>query len=413
MILQTTQPWKTIFGSCLGSGLAKARDEEGGRGVSVSMSNFCELGLGFSFQIDLRNHGFSVFEIWLGFFFLADQRLCFIISTDGPRPKDSPDASRNTAPIKPPMATELLQIDPPELRFVFEVRKQSSSLVQLGNKTDHYIAFKVKTTSPKKYCVRPNMGIIKPNDKCDFTVTMQAQRDAPPDMQCKDKFLIQSTVAPFGATEDDITYNMVVLIDYKPPLSRQFAKDSGRLIEEKKLRVVLISPSSSPVLLPVNGDMKHDPSNEIDVHKDRVLSGVEKIPPLTISEELKGLEPIKDTKEDRADEDVVPIQTENVGDMKAAKDDVQLNSDNESEELKSKLGIMDSKLREVTVTITKLNEERRKNTEEKNLLKKELELLKREIARKRTQGGFPFLFVCMVALISMAVGYNFGYYRHP
>ncbi|BAT77181.1 hypothetical protein LR48_Vigan01g311300 [Vigna angularis] len=294
------------------------------------------------------------------------------------------------------MATELLQIDPPELRFVFEVRKQSSSLVQLGNKTDHYIAFKVKTTSPKKYCVRPNMGIIKPNDKCDFTVTMQAQRDAPPDMQCKDKFLIQSTVAPFGATEDDITYNM-------------FAKDSGRLIEEKKLRVVLISSSSSPVLLPVNGDMKHDPSNEIDVHKDRVLSGVEKIPPRTISEEVKGLEPIKDTKEDRADEDVVPIQTENMGDMKAAKDDVQLNSDNESEELKSKFGIMDSKLREVTVTITKLKEERRKNTEEKTLLKKELELLKREIARKRTQGGFPFLFVCMVALISMAV----GYYRHP
>lgn len=74
-----------------------------------------------------------------------------------------------------------------------------------------------------------------------------------------------------------------------------------------------------------------------------------------ISEEDKGLEPIKDTKEDRADEDVVPIQTENMGDMKVAKDDVQLNSDNESEELKSKLSIMDSKLREVRDRELRLN----------------------------------------------------------
>lgn len=38
---------------------------------------------------------------------------------------------------------------------------------------------------------------------------MQAQRAAPPDMQCKDKFLIQSTVIPFGSTEEDITSDMV------------------------------------------------------------------------------------------------------------------------------------------------------------------------------------------------------------
>jgi hypothetical protein len=40
-------------------------------------------------------------------------------------------------------------------------------------------------------------------------VTMQAQRTAPPDMNCKDKFLILSTVVPYGTTEDDITSDMV------------------------------------------------------------------------------------------------------------------------------------------------------------------------------------------------------------
>jgi len=73
-----------------------------------------------------------------------------------------------------------------------------------------------------------------------------------------------------------------------------------------------------------------------------------------VSEEVKGLEP-KDTKEDRAEGNIVLVQTENVGDMKAAKDDVQLNLDNESEELKSKLGIMDSKLREVRDHELRLN----------------------------------------------------------
>lgn len=297
------------------------------------------------------------------------------------------------------MTTELLQIEPAELRFLFQLKKQSSCLVQLRNATHHYIAFKVKTTSPKKYCVRPNIGIIKPNEISDFTVTMQAQRTAPPDMQCKDKFLIQSTVVPFGTTEDDITSDM-------------FAKDNGKYIEEKKLRVVLISPPSSPVLLPVNADMKHDPSNEINVQKDRVPSGVENIPPPRrdqVSEEVKGLEPAQDTKEGRADEDIVPRQVENVGDMKPAKDDVELDLTNESEESKSKLSIMDLKLREAEVTIRTLNEERRRNTQEKDLLKKELEVLKRKMNTKGVQSGFPFLFVCMVALISVAV----GYYIHP
>ena len=34
------------------------------------------------------------------------------------------------------------------------------------------------------------------HDMFDFLVTMQAQREAPPDMQCKDKFLVQSVVLP-------------------------------------------------------------------------------------------------------------------------------------------------------------------------------------------------------------------------
>ncbi|GMY27642.1 vesicle-associated protein 2-2-like isoform X2 [Fagus crenata] len=287
------------------------------------------------------------------------------------------------------MSTELLEIQPQELKFTFEVKKQSSCSIRLGNNSDQYVAFKVKTTSPKKYCVRPNTGIVKPKTTCDFTVTMQAQRVASPDMQCKDKFLIQSTIVPFGSTEEDITSDM-------------FAKDSGKYIVEKKLRVILIIPPPSPVLLPINGVLKQDPPFEASVQKDRVLSGLENIPPpQRVDEDVKGVETAEEMDESRADS----IPTYNVEVLKPVKNDVELNLAMDFEDLKSKLNVMDSKLTEAELTITKLTEERSMTTREKDRLKHELEVLRRKNNVKTAQVGFPLLFVCMVALISVAVGY--------
>lgn len=45
---------------------------------------------------------------------------------------------------------------------------------------------------------------------------MQAQKEAPPDMQCKDKFLVQSVIASIGATVKDITPEMVRLSSFCP-----------------------------------------------------------------------------------------------------------------------------------------------------------------------------------------------------
>lgn len=37
-----------------------------------------------------------------------------------------------------------------------------SSTIKLHNPTDNNVCFKVKTTAPKKYCVRPNSGVVEP-----------------------------------------------------------------------------------------------------------------------------------------------------------------------------------------------------------------------------------------------------------
>lgn len=124
---------------------------------------------------------------------------------------------------------EFLSIQPQELQFPFELNKPICCTMQLTNHTDSYVAFKVKTTNPKKYSVRPNTGIVLPHSTHNLLVTMQAQKEAPADMQCKDKFLLQSVIASPETTIKDITSDM-------------FNKESGNLVDEWKLKVSYVPP---------------------------------------------------------------------------------------------------------------------------------------------------------------------------
>ncbi|KAK7251767.1 hypothetical protein RIF29_35255 [Crotalaria pallida] len=145
---------------------------------------------------------------------------------------------------------ELLSIEPLELKFPFELKKQISCSLQLSNKTDSYVAFKVKTTNPKKYCVRPNTGIVLPRSTCDVMVTMQAQKEAPPDMICKDKFLLQSVKTNDGTSPKDISADM-------------FNKEAGHVVEECKLRVVYVSPPQPPSPVPEGSEEGSSPRGSV------------------------------------------------------------------------------------------------------------------------------------------------------
>ncbi|KAJ6704043.1 VESICLE-ASSOCIATED PROTEIN 2-1 [Salix viminalis] len=61
---------------------------------------------------------------------------------------------------------QLISVHPDDLKFIFELEKQSFCDLKVANNTEHHVAFKVKTTSPKKYFVRPNTGVIQPWDCC-------------------------------------------------------------------------------------------------------------------------------------------------------------------------------------------------------------------------------------------------------
>ncbi|KAK6915501.1 Major sperm protein (MSP) domain [Dillenia turbinata] len=337
---------------------------------------------------------------------------------------------------------ELLDMQPRELKFVceyLELKKQSSCSVRLVNNSHQYVAFKVKTTSPKKYCVRPNTGVVIPKSDIEFIVTMQAQRSAPPDLMCKDKFLIQSMVVPVGTTDDDITSSM-------------FSKDDGKYIEERKLKVVLTSPPHSPVLSPMNGMLKQIPAysepilkdqklNRIKIpvyneptQKDQVLNRIEipakehsvdksekqfevendeELKPSTY-EDLKQIkrtntvklvehrEIVKRVEDDEDDEQTDEKQAtalENVKHMEVEEntnvmnnsEDEKINSlENENvnvlenaklvediEEMKSKLHTLESKLSEAEVIIRKLTEEKRFTIKEKENLHQQLAFIRK------------------------------------
>ncbi|KAK1438232.1 hypothetical protein QVD17_04038 [Tagetes erecta] len=153
------------------------------------------------------------------------------------------------------MGAKLLEIDATAIKFICEVKKQSTSSVHLSNISDEYVAFKVKTTSPKRFCVRPNSGIISPKSACDFTVTMQGMRSPPSEVECKDKFLIQSTVVNPETKDEEVTLNL-------------FSKSSGKYVEEKKLRVILVSKQDTPSEEHNNKVLGKEPSNESTVKEE-------------------------------------------------------------------------------------------------------------------------------------------------
>ncbi|XP_062231244.1 vesicle-associated protein 2-2-like isoform X2 [Phragmites australis] len=345
----------------------------------------------------------------------------------------------------------LVEIHPRELRFLFEVKKQSSCSVHLANRSDQYVAFKIKTTSPKRYCVRPNVGVILPRASQHFVVTMQAQKNAPPDLQIKDKFLVQTTVVPFGTADEDI-------------VPAFFSKETDQYIEENKLRVVLVSTSQPqeeqlitgvahakstvevPMAEEILDNMNEVPNVVNEVHhplkasypplretpailseipspvkesrtvlqdflvpsKEAPFSLTESAPILKetsavsveshysstkTSATLNESPPLKDTPAPRELailSDKGPANAENL-DLSHVTEDVQ--------NLQSKLNNLEAKLEDAETLIVKLREETRTTIQERDKLQKDMVFL------KRGQAGFPLLFVLYMAFVGMSLGY--------
>jgi len=92
-----------------------------------------------------------------------------------------------------------------ELRFRGPFTDVVTATLKLTNPTERKICFKVKTTAPKRYCVRPNSGVIDPKEAVSVSVMLQPFEYDPAEKN-KHKFMVQTMFAPDGPYDADILW---------------------------------------------------------------------------------------------------------------------------------------------------------------------------------------------------------------
>ncbi|TFK40834.1 PapD-like protein [Crucibulum laeve] len=130
----------------------------------------------------------------------------------------------------------------------------------ITNNNSQPVAFKVKTTAPKLYCVRPNSGRVEPGETVEVSVMLQAMREEPPlNAKCRDKFLIQSTII----SPDKETLSLQDI------WASPEANEEGK-VHQQKLRVAYL-PAEGQTLeeedesVPqVNASVLHAPNDRFD-----------------------------------------------------------------------------------------------------------------------------------------------------
>uniref|UniRef100_A0A8C6TZR5 Vesicle-associated membrane protein-associated protein A n=1 Tax=Neogobius melanostomus TaxID=47308 RepID=A0A8C6TZR5_9GOBI len=101
---------------------------------------------------------------------------------------------------------QVLLLDPPtDLRFKGPFTDVVTTTLKLSNPSDRKVCFKVKTTAPRRYCVRPNSGVIDVGGSINISVMLQPF-DYDPNEKNKHKFMVQTIFAPMTVNDMDLLW---------------------------------------------------------------------------------------------------------------------------------------------------------------------------------------------------------------
>ncbi|KAG9245046.1 putative vesicle-associated membrane protein-associated protein C16G5.05c, partial [Calycina marina] len=146
-----------------------------------------------------------------------------------------------------------VEIDPTELGFQRPFDHEVTQILKIHNPNQNPVAFKVKTTAPKQYCVRPNSGRIEPGKEVEVTVILQPFKQEPaPDAKCRDKFLVQS----LNVTADKEFTGVNEIWQHVDNADRSS-------VHEKKIRVVYLSPGG-PLAVPASTPVRSNDTRVSD-----------------------------------------------------------------------------------------------------------------------------------------------------
>ncbi|CAR22045.1 phospholipid metabolism-regulating protein SCS22 [Lachancea thermotolerans CBS 6340] len=131
----------------------------------------------------------------------------------------------------------MIEIKPSVLEYKPPLTAQATEYVTVTNNTDQAVAFKVKTTAPKFYCVRPNAALVAPGEQVQVQVILLGLAEEPaPDFKCKDKFLVITLPAPYDLGASSVT-------EAWPQLESEFKQHAV----SKKIKVKYLLGDEAPV----------------------------------------------------------------------------------------------------------------------------------------------------------------------
>jgi len=127
----------------------------------------------------------------------------------------------------------LLNISPDaHLTFKGPFNEVVTSILTLQNITSEKVCFKVKTTAPRRYCVRPNSGMIDAGQTMEVSIMLQPfQYD--PNERNNHKFMVQSMTL----SEENASL----------PLDEIWKNAAPGSVVDKKLRCQFEVPADEPV----------------------------------------------------------------------------------------------------------------------------------------------------------------------
>lgn len=126
---------------------------------------------------------------------------------------------------------QVLVLDPPvDLVFKGPFNEVVTSTLVLRNPTNDSVIFKVKTTAPKQYCVRPNSGLLGPKEEATISVMLQPFEQNSAE-KSKHKFMVQTMIAPKKFQLDN--------------LDTVWREASKNVLMDSKLRCVFLDSSGN------------------------------------------------------------------------------------------------------------------------------------------------------------------------
>ena len=137
-----------------------------------------------------------------------------------------------------------LKWEPAALAFSVALSKPSMQQLRTRNtSTDNKAyTFKVKTTNPKRYSVRPNVGIAWPGQEVMVTVQLPAMKEYPADMnKCKDKF--QVLTLPLKPEQAE-KLKPLSTEQQRVELTELWASDDAKAAAIDKIRCTMVFDSS-------------------------------------------------------------------------------------------------------------------------------------------------------------------------